>query len=362
MIESLVDLQSLGWDEFFQKHFEPYGRSGCVPGRIAQEHRGIYQVLTDRGDLSGSVSGKLRHESAGREHLPAAGDWVAVRPRYEEATSTIVAVLPRRSQFARGAAGARTERQIVAANVDTIFLMTSLNSDFNVRRMERYLVMAWESGAQPVVLLTKSDLCTHPEQEMMAAQALAIGAPVHVISLLEKTGLDALSCYFGAGETVALLGSSGVGKSTLINYLVGSQVQRTREVRSQDGRGRHTTISRQLILLPSGGLVLDTPGMRELQLWDGHDGIERAFSDIESLAEQCYYRDCRHNGEPDCAVQSALAEDKLDPEKFRSYEKLEKELRYQERKQDKSAEIQEKNRWKKLCRLASEKAAIKRRG
>jgi ribosome biogenesis GTPase len=374
MFESQIDLESLGWDELFEESFHPYSSAACVPGRIAQEHRGKYRVLTARGELSASLSGRLRHDSFDRQDSPAAGDWVAVRPRYEEAAATIVGVLRRKSQFIRGASGNRTRVQTVAANVDTIFLVMALNNDFNLRRMERYLVMAWESGAQPVVVLTKSDLCPDRRQKLVEVESLAIGAPVHVTSIVDKTGLDSLRDYIRPGKTVGLVGSSGVGKSTLVNYLAGRQVQETQDVRASDGRGRHTTTTRQLTLLAGGGMVLDTPGMRELQLWEGSaesnkqtresrrpSGIEHAFNEIESLAARCRYRDCSHSGEPDCAVQAALGENTLDQARFRSYVKLQKELRYQERKQDKAAEIREKNKWKKLCRLASEKAASKRK-
>ena len=373
MLDNQVDLGSLGWDEFFQKFFLPYSGRDLVPGRIASEHRGKYLVLTGPGEqLSGTLSGKLRYQSNWRGDLPVAGDWVAMRQRHGDCTATIVGVLPRKSQFVRGAAGVKTEGQIIAANIDTVFLVMALNSDFNLRRIERYLVMASQSGAQPAVVLSKSDLCSDPKHKTTQVAALAMGAPVHVVSVVNQTGLEELPFYVAPGKTVAMLGSSGVGKSTLINYLAGKEVQKTQDVRVHDGRGKHTTTSRQLILLPGGGLVLDTPGMRELQLWDEPDlnkrplpgtppGIDQAFSDIASLANQCYFRNCSHDGEPNCAIQSALAEGG-DPARFRSYQKLQKELRYQERRRDKAAHTKEKTKWKKLCRMAREKAERKRGG
>ena len=234
MLDSLFDLESLGWDDFFRSSFQSENRVGCIPGRVVQEHRGSYQIFTERGELWSSLSGRLRHKSSRRDQLPAAGDWVVIRRLYDESSAAIVAVLPRKSQFIRGAAGDKTEAQVIAANIDTVFLMMAVNRDFNLRRIERYLVMACGSGAQPVVVLSKSDLCADAGHKALELETVSMGAPIHVVSVLKETGLGAVRRYFAPGKTVALLGSSGVGKSTLINYLLSEEVQKTQELRRRE--------------------------------------------------------------------------------------------------------------------------------
>ena len=356
-----VDLSDLGWSEFFETRFQPYRADGLEAARVVLEYNHLYRVLSPHGELLADVAGRLRHEAASRSDLPAVGDWVVIEPRREEGKATIHAVLPRKSKFVRKAAGTRTEEQIVGANIDTVFLVTSLNHDFNLRRIERYLIVARESGASPVIILSKADLCEEVEERLAEIQMVAAGAPVHAISVTGQDGLDELGPYFRHGQTVALLGSSGVGKSTLINHLMGREVQKVREIREHDGRGQHTTTHRELILLPQGGLVLDTPGMRELHLWDGEESLQRAFDDIEALVRSCRFGDCRHRDEPGCAIQEALAEGTIEAARYQSYEKLQKELQHVARKQDINAQLTEKKRWKKLSRLASQRGQAKRR-
>jgi ribosome biogenesis GTPase len=355
-------LARYGWDDFFAARFQEYAGQGYTPGRVALEYSQFYRVYTASGEMLAEMAGRLKHEAASRAELPAVGDWVALRTIEPEDKAVIHAVLPRRSKFMRKTKGSKTEEQIVGANIDTVFLVTSLNQDFNPRRLERYLAVAWDSGAHPVILLTKTDLCEDVETKIAEMEAVAVGAPVHAVCAIKGAGLDQLQPYFVAGRTVALIGSSGVGKSTLINRLLGEERQKVKEIREHDDRGQHATRHRELILMPSGALVLDTPGMRELQLWDVEEGVETTFEDIEELALQCYFSDCQHRSEPRCAVQAALEDGLLDQARLENYLKLQAELGYLARRQDALAQRSERNRWKKLSRMAEERSRAKRSG
>ncbi|MBH8574072.1 ribosome small subunit-dependent GTPase A [Nostocaceae cyanobacterium CENA369] len=343
-----MNLNSLGWSNFFASSFEPYRQQGFSVGRVAIEYRNTYTLYSERGELTAEVTGKLRHRATQPQDFPAVGDWVVIRVRESEGQATIHEILPRKSKFSRKTVGSKTEEQIVAANVDTVFLVSGLDGDFNPRRIERYLVLAWESGANPVIVLNKADLCNSLEECLAQVEAVAIGVPVIVLSATSNQGLDALKPYLQPGQTVTLLGSSGVGKSTITNQLKGVAVQTVQAVRQGDDRGRHTTTHRELILLPTGGLIMDTPGMREIQIWSGDEGLQETFADIETWAQECRFRNCQHNNEPGCAVQQALAEERLDYSRFLSYQKLQKELNYLVRKQDQRAQLAEKERWKKI--------------
>ena len=344
----MLSLEAFGWDEFFAQSFAPFVCEGYSAGRVAVQHKSQYELYTEYGELSGETTGRMQYDARSRKDLPVVGDWVVIRAREQEGKATIYDILPRKSRFSRKAAGTKTEEQIVAANIDTVFLVMGLDGNFNLRRLERYLVLAWESGADPVIVLNKADLCDDIEQKVREVQSVVLGVPVVVMSAIEDRGLDQVLGRIKPGTTGALLGSSGVGKSTIVNHLLGKELLKTREVRRTDDRGRQTTTRRELIVLPSGGLLMDTPGMRELQLWGGDEGILDAFQDIAELAERCPYRDCRHGPEPDCAVQQALRDGTLDAARFASYEKLQKEIAYFSRREDKPAEVIEKERWRKV--------------
>lgn len=341
-----MNLEQLGWSEYYASSFEPYCQRGFAVGRVAAEYRHTYLLYTEQGEQFAEVAGKLRHRAAGIQDFPAVGDWVVIQSN--EAQATIQAVLPRRSKFSRKVAGSTTEEQIIAANVDTAFLVSGLDGDFNLRRIERYLILAWESGANPVILLNKADLCQEIEARLAAVEVVALGVPVIVLSAAQQQGLDALAPYLQPGQTIVLLGSSGVGKSTITNQLKGEHIQAVQAVRQGDDRGKHTTTHRQLIPLPSGALIIDTPGMREIQVWSGAEGLPETFADVETLAQHCRFRDCQHQQEPGCAIQAALSDGQLDPERFSSYQKLQRELDYQTRKQDQRANLIERERWKKI--------------
>jgi ribosome biogenesis GTPase len=343
------DLTTLGWDDALAEQFAPYAADGLIAGRVTVQHRGAYDVLTEPGELRCDVAGRLYEESRSPADLPAVGDWVAVAPRAEEDAGTIQAVLPRRTKFSRKTAWQAAEEQVLAANVDVVFIVSSLNEDLNLRRLERYLILGRESGAQPVVLLTKSDLAHDPEGAVAAVEAIAADVPVHTLSSTTGEGLDAVRSHLRPGVTAALLGSSGVGKSTLVNTLAGEELLETREIRD-DGKGRHTTTRRELVQLPRGALVIDTPGMRELQLWAADEALEETFDDVTSLFAQCRFSDCSHEIEPGCAVKEAIVDGTLAPERWESYLKLEAEMAALERRLDKRLASEERKRWRALAR------------
>jgi ribosome biogenesis GTPase len=351
-----VDLVPLGWSSFFTHYFESLAKQGLVPARIVREDRQLYTVLCEAGELMAEVSGRMRHEARSRSDWPAVGDWVAIQPRTAEQKATIHALLPRRSRISRKVAGERTEEQVVAANVDTVFLVSGLDGDFNLRRIERALAMAWESGVNPVIVLNKADVAPRLEQQVAAAERIAMGVPVHVVSAETGMGLEAMAAYVGPGQTAVLVGSSGVGKSSLINRLLDSERQKVYAVREDDSRGRHTTTRRELLFLPDGGMIIDSPGIRELQLWGGEEGnggegLAEMFEDIEALAAQCRFHDCQHEREPGCAIRAALEAGQLDPGRLKSYAKMQKELTFLARRVDERARAEAKERSKRLSQF-----------
>lgn len=297
-----------------------------TPGRIVSQEKGQYRIVTEFGEKQAEVSGKLRYQAMTPSDYPAVGDFV-MADWNQHGDAVIHQLLHRKSCFIRKAAGAARQEQVVASNIDTVFLCMALNNDFNLRRLERYLTIAWDSGAKPVVVLTKADLCDDLSGRMLEVEGVAVGADILVTSAVETEGYGQILPYIHPGETIALMGSSGVGKSTLINALVGENRMQTNGLRNDD-KGRHTTTHRELILLPGGGMVIDTPGMRELGMWDSAGGLSQTFGDIEELASSCRFRNCTHSGEPGCAVSKALLDGTLTEERWQSYQKLSKETGY----------------------------------
>ena len=342
-------LETLGWSDAWADAHAAHAALGREPARVVAEDRGSYGLAGVAGELRGAVSGRFRFDADDDPAaFPAVGDWVAVEGGLVGET-VIHAVLPRRTALVRQAAGLRTEAQVVGANLDVVFVVASLNADLNARRIERYLAAAWESGAEPVVILSKADL---ESDDALAADVgvvarVAAGAAVVAASAVDGRGVDEVRARIGPGRTAAFVGSSGVGKSTLVNRLAGSEIAFTREIREDDARGRHTTTRRQLHLLPAGGLILDTPGMRELSLWDG-EGLDRSFGDIDELAAGCRFGDCAHGGEPGCAVATAIDAGSLEAGRLESWRKLGREAAHHERRVDHLARVAEKRRWRQI--------------
>lgn len=315
---------ALGWGPDFEAAMQPHLAKGLEPARVILVYRKQLKVLSHRGEHWARTGGKLNYRASSAGDLPAVGDWVAARiPEAGEAL--VQAVLPRRSAFVRKVAGENATPQVLATNIDTVMVMMGLDGDFNLRRLERFMTLAWESRATPVVVLNKKDLATDLTEQLAEVNALTRGAAVHAVSALKHEGLDPLVSLFGSGKTVALLGSSGVGKSTLVNHLLGEEVMKTGAVRD-DGRGRHTTTRRELIVLPHGGAVIDTPGLREVQMWAAEGGLAKTFDDIEALAVNCKFGDCQHDAEPGCAVKAALEGGTLDEARFASWLELQREM------------------------------------
>ncbi len=344
-----MDLNELGWDDYFSERFEALSQSDFLPARVLMGKAHTYSISAATGELSAKVSGRLAHDAEGKQDFPAVGDWVAIKTREAEQKAVIHAILPRKSAFIRKEAGKKTEAQVIAANIDTIFLVCGLDGDLNPGRIERYLTVAWESGANPVVLLNKTDICVDVANATKAIESLAPGIPVLPVSAIENVGIDGLQTYIRSGETVAFLGSSGVGKSSLVNVLLGTEKQLVRKVREDDSRGRHTTTHGELFLLPKGGILIDTPGLRELQLWNDDKGLSRAFDDIEELSNGCRFKNCQHDTEPDCAVRQGLDDGVITNRRWQSYLKLKKELSYVASRQDERGKLTEKKRKKDLA-------------
>ncbi|MEY4575299.1 MAG: RsgA2 [Pseudomonadota bacterium] len=355
-----MNLVRFGWADPFKTALTTLQDTSLIPARVASAQREHYRLWTENAVLPAAISGKLRH-LADRGELPVVGDWVAARSDPNQEQAVIHALLPRRSALVRQAAGNTMEPQVLAANVDLVFLVTSLNQDWNPRRIERALALVWEAGAQPVLLLTKLDLCPDASAQLEAARAVALGVPVHALSVLDTRGLEVLDSYLAPGRTLALIGSSGVGKSTLVNYLSGEERAAVSGIRA-DERGKHTTTHRELFELPGGGLIIDTPGMRELGMWEAQSGLDVTFQDLEVLAGDCRFHDCQHEREPGCSVQAAIAAGTLDAARYAGYCKLQRELAHQARRSDERLQVQYRTDTRKLNkqRKADQKTHPKR--
>jgi ribosome biogenesis GTPase len=349
-------LYDLGWNSFFSERFESLEMPGTVPARVVSERRNSYQVCSQYGELSAEISGKMRYQAMVGGQYPAIGDWVVIRPQLSESTAVIQSVLPRKSKFSRKEAWTVANEQIIAANVDVVFIVSGLDGcrNLNLGRIERYLTLTYSGGALPVIVLNKVDLCPDANACVEEVESVALGVPIYPVSATARIGLDALRAHVGKGETAAFLGSSGVGKSTLINALLGVERQEVATVRQADRKGRHTTSRRDLVLLPDGGAVIDTPGMREIQMWTDEARPQQAFKDIETLAETCRFRDCQHRTEPGCAVKVAIRTGGLDTKRLQDYWKLQKELAHLARRQDHRARLEEKAKWKRISQWAKQ--------
>ncbi len=345
-----MQLDDLGWTAALDDAFRSFAADGMIPARVAIERRAGYLLYSAHGEMTATLAGRTRHTAATQSEWPVVGDWVAV---HTGDRPVIHATLPRRSKFSRKVAGHHVREQLVAANVDTVFVVTSVGSDLNARRIERYLALTWESGAEPVVIISKVDLEADRAATDTALDAVLRGTPCVRVSCATGDGMDAVRAYVRRGRTIALVGSSGVGKSTLVNGLLGEERQHVNELRRGGGKGRHTTTHRELLLVPGGGIVLDTPGMRELHLWDANAGVAAAFDEIDAAAASCKFRDCQHDAEPGCAVRAAVESGDIAPERHLSFLKLQAELRSLREQQEVRDRLARKSRERAASKAAS---------
>lgn len=348
-------IEALGWDAYFEAVWKERELLNCVPARVVSQQRGLWRVAGDFKECWAEASGKLRKGSEEGGDWPAVGDWVAAEILSGQANAIIHRVLPRRSRFARKAAGKAMAEQVIAANIDMALIVAGLDGDFNLRRIERYLAQCWESGARPAIVLNKADICPEPGKVVAEIERVAMGTPVFLVSAKAGEGLDALEAHFRKWETMVMLGSSGVGKSTLVNHFLREERQRTHSVRESDSRGRHTTSSGELLMLRGGAMIIDTPGLRELQLWNAAEGMSETFREIDQLTEECRFSDCHHGNEPGCAVQAALASGIIDTGRWENWKKLQREHDFLLRKTDPKARHAEKKRIKVIMRQIKEK-------
>ncbi len=351
-------LEQYGWDDRVAGQFAEHSPDGSQPGRVLVEHRGRYVVATRTGERDAVVSGRFRHTATGAQEFPAVGDWVAIAPADGD-SAVVQAVLPRHSQFLRAGRNDDGLAQVVAANVDIVLLVSGLDYDFNLRRIERYATLAWASGAAPIIVLNKADVCDDIGARLADVSSVAPGVPVRAISARTGLGIEALTPLLESGKTIALIGSSGVGKSTLVNALLGWQRQDTGAVREADQRGRHTTTVRELVLTDSGALLIDSPGMRSVGMWEADEGLTEAFADIEALAAECRFSDCVHDGEPACAVEAAISDGRLLRSRLESQRKLVREAAVQARKHNAGLRAGERRRWKILQKSVRNHMRIK---
>ena len=342
-------LESIGYDIQLAKALEELDLEGVQPGRVVWQSAFSYRVQCSDSEMPAEPTGKVKAAD-----LPAVGDWVAVRPPSSGDVGSILAILPRKSAFSRNAAGRTVNEQVVASNIDEVLIVTDLDQDFNLRRIERYITLVYNSGAGPVIVLNKTDLAADVEAVVAQTEAVSPGIPVYAISAEESIGIEQLEKHLGTGRTVAFLGSSGVGKSTIINRILGVDRMEVGEVRDADGKGKHTTTHRELVILPGGGAVIDTPGMREIQVWGDEEGLADAFPEIDDLAALCRFRDCRHESEGKCAVRNALESGQLDTARFESYMKLRAEFENLGRRRSQQARMEERREGKRFAKMVRE--------